>query len=151
MTRVLINKGSPLYALQPKAYIQKTAAQITAGNYYTLLDAANVEVYNFQVYQANDEAAAKFLNVKAIIDGREITTTPTTYSIANNSWRDVEHKTPYNPSANDALLIGGSGGSSQVVFGSPLRGTHVKLQISLESVKGTNQVLEGSCLYSQVK
>jgi hypothetical protein len=109
--------------------------------WYTVFDAYDVRLLWCYIYQSNDEAAAKDIEVKWTIDGNvyfKTTALPnaTNYYIYRN----------WSPSAVGTAGLSGDVNLYNATRFVDKRGQHFKVEVRITSALGTNQVLTCLCV-----
>jgi len=133
-------KGDSAKAIAKYAWKKQPIKQLVKSNptqniWYAVLSATNdVMILAVSIKQVNDEAAAKTLGIRVIIDGITLSASG---SLANNQWNYV-----YLDFRSDTIAWS----TSLLNFGmySAVCGQNVAIDLRIESAPGTNQLLYGN-------
>jgi len=111
--------------------------------WYTPLDEDNARVYFINVYQENDEDAAKNIELKMTIDGVDYG------AVSLSQTHDAFY---YWYVARDTISETMFGGTAfaNVEGGTYIEGKHVKIEVRITSTLGTNQTLLASVDWAQL-
>lgn len=126
---------------QPITAFNKTSG-VAQNVFETLLDTTlNCKIFFIQLYQKNDEAAAKTLKLKTTIDGTVITTGDRS---CNNNTQYLWHK-DYN---QDTWYNATTTGIAPLYY-NPLEARSVKIEACVSATPGTNQELHARIVFAK--
>lgn len=109
--------------------------------WYEVFHAEDVRLLFNTMYQTNDEAAAKDIEVRWTIDGNVYFVTT---NLANGTLNYIHRR--YPPSAGGTSGLGVTAAIFNAAYYIDKRGLDFKVEVRMTSVPGTNQTMRCSCV-----
>lgn len=129
------------YSHNPMALLSQTP---TINTWYAILAATDdVKLDEIAITQSNDEAAAKNLQLRIVVDGETIALSDT--SVPNAATRFVS--LTVSPTDHTLALVTGQGS----IIGFPLYGLSLAIDMRITSATGTNQLIKGGAHYQTLE